>query len=283
MAETDYQYPGVTLLNELPRHSRQADEELLDFAARLAQKLKGFGVTGRIEHICPGPVVTTYEFKLDPGVKYSRVAELDEDLCLALGAESVRIERLPGKPHVGIEVSNRKRDDVYLREIIQARAFRESPSKLTIALGLTTDGAGFVLDLTKLSNLLIAGATGAGKSVCVNSIIISLLYKARPDEVKFILIDTKGLELSLYDGIPHLVVPIITDAGRASAALKWAVAQMEQRQQELSRWGVRDIAGFNEEVARRNRLGDFDEAGEPWRPLPYMVIIVDEIAELVDS
>lgn len=167
--------------------------------------------------------------------------------------------------------------------MIEARAFRESRSKLTVALGLTKEGAVFVLDLTKMPNLLIAGATGTGKSVCVNSIIVSLLYKARPDEVKFILIDTKGMELGLYDGIPHMATPVITDAGRASAALKWAVAQTEGRQQELSRWGVRDIAGFNEEVARRNRRGDFDEAGEPWRPLPYIVVAVDEIADLVNS
>jgi S-DNA-T family DNA segregation ATPase FtsK/SpoIIIE len=283
MRETDYHYPDVTLLCELARHDGQSDDELLDSAARLAQKLNEFDVTGQIKHICPGPVVTTYEFKPDPGVRYSRVAGLAEDLCLALGAESVRVSRLPGKQHVGIEVSNRERDDVPLRGLMEARPFRESPSKLTAALGLTTDGMGFVLDLAKLPNLLITGATGTGKSVCVNSIIISILYKARPDEVKFVLIDTKGLELSLYDGIPHLATPVITDPGRASAMLKWAVAQMERRQQEMSRWGVRDIEGFNEEVERRNGLGDFAESGETWKTLPYLVIIIDEVADLVDS
>ena len=283
MGENSYQYPDVTLLYEPTRRGEQSDGDLLDSAARLAQKLNEFGVTGQIKHICPGPVVTTYEFKPDPGVRYSRVAGLAEDLCLALGTESVCVRRLPGKPHVGIEVSNRERNDIPLRGIIEARPFCESPSKLTAALGLTTDGVGFVLDLEKLPNLLIAGATGTGKSVCINSIIISILYKARPDEVKFILIDTKGLELGLYDGIPHLAVPIITDAGRASAALRWAVAQMERRQQEMSRWGVRDVEGFNEEVARRNGLGDFDEEGVPWKLLPYIVIVIDEIADLVDS
>jgi S-DNA-T family DNA segregation ATPase FtsK/SpoIIIE len=283
MGETDYHYPDVTLLCEPARHDGQSDDELLDSAARLAQKLNEFDVTGQIKHICPGPVVTTYEFKPDPGVRYSRVAGLAEDLCLALGAESVRVSRLPGKPHVGIEVSNRERDDVPLRGLMEARPFRESPSKLTAALGLTTDGMGFVLDLAKLPNLLIAGATGTGKSVCVNSIIISILYKARPDEVKFVLIDTKGLGLSLYDGIPHLATPVITDPGRASAVLKWAVAQMECRQQEMSRWGVRDIEGFNEEVERHNGLGDFAESGEAWKKLPYLVIIIDEVCDLVDS
>jgi len=283
MGENDYQYPDVTLLCEPARHGGQSDDELLDSAARLAQKLSEFAVTGQIKHICPGPVVTTYEFKPDPGVRYSRVAGLAEDLCLALGAESVRVIRLPGKPHIGIEVSNRERDDVPLRGLIEARPFKESSSKLTAALGLTTDGIGFVLDLAKLPNLLIAGATGTGKSVCVNSIIISILYKARPDEVKFILIDTKGLELGLYDGIPHLAAPVITDAARASTALRWAVGQMERRQQEMSRWGVRDIEGFNEEVARRNVLGDIDVAGEPWKTLPYIVVVIDEIADLVDS
>jgi S-DNA-T family DNA segregation ATPase FtsK/SpoIIIE len=283
MGENDYQYPDVTLLCEPARHGGQSDDELLDSAARLAQKLSEFGVAGQIKHICPGPVITTYEFKPDPGVRYSRVAGLAEDLCLALGAESVRVSRLPGKPHVGIEVSNRERDNVPLRGLIEARPFRESPPKLTAALGVTTDGMGFVLDLAKLPNLLIAGATGTGKSVCVNSIIISILYKARPDEVKFILIDTKGLELGLYDGIPHLAAPVITDAARASTALRWAVGQMERRQQEMSRWGVRDIEGFNEEVARRNVLGDLDVAGEPWKTLPYIVVVIDEIADLVDS
>jgi DNA segregation ATPase FtsK/SpoIIIE-like protein len=278
-----YQFPDTALLNAPPPYHEQADEELLVRATRLAEKLKEFNVTGQIKHICPGPVVTTYEFKPDPGVKYSHVAGLADDLCLSLRADSVRIERLPGKPHIGIEVSNPVRDDVFLRGVIESRAFRESPSKLTIALGQIIDGLNYIIDLAQLPHLLIAGATGTGKSICINSIIVSILYKARPDEVKFILIDPKRLELSFYADIPHLATPIITDAGRASIALRWAAAEMDRRYKELSSWGVRDIAGFNEEVSRRNRIGDFDEAGDAWKPLPYLVIVIDEIADLVDS
>ena len=207
----DYSMPPLQFLNEAPPPSEQADTELLGLATRLAEKCKEFNVTGQIKHICPGPVVTTYEFKPDPGVKYSRVVSLVDDLCLALKAESIRIDRMPGKPHVGIEVPNPRRETIFLREVIESRAFRESTSKLTIALGKTIDGLNYVADLAKMPHLLIAGTTGAGKSVGVNSLIVSILYRARPDEVKFILIDPKRLELGLYEDIPHLAAPIITD------------------------------------------------------------------------
>jgi len=278
---TDYSMPPLEFLNEAPPHSEQADTELLSLATRLAEKCKEFNVTGQIKHICPGPVVTTYEFKPDPGVKYSRVVSLVDDLCLALKAESIRIDRMPGKPHVGIEVPNPRRETIFLREVIESRAFRESSSKLTIALGKTIDGLNYVADLAKMPHLLIAGTTGAGKSVGVNALIVSILYRARPDEVKFILIDPKRLELGLYEDIPHLTTPIITDPKLASRSLKWAVAEMERRYRELAGWGVRNIDGYNTEIMRRNLVKEYDEKGEPHKSLPYIVIIIDELADLM--
>ena len=277
----DYNPPALHFLNEAPPHSEQADAELLALANRLAEKCKEFNVTGQIKHICPGPVVTTYEFKPDPGVKYSRVVSLVDDLCLALKAESVRIDRMPGKPHVGIEVPNPRRETIFLREVIESRPFQESPSKLTIALGKTIDGLNYVADLAKMPHLLIAGTTGAGKSVGVNALIVSILYRARPDEVKFILIDPKRLELGLYEDIPHLATPIIVDPKVASRSLKWAVAEMERRYRDLAGWGVRNIDGYNTEIMRRNLIKEYDDNGEPWKPLPYIVIIIDELADLM--
>ena len=280
-AASDYQLPSVDLLNEAQMRREQADDELLSMATKLAEKCREFNVTGQIKYICPGPVVTTYEFKPDPGVKYSRVTGLVDDLCLALKAESIRIDRMPGKPHVGIEVPNPRRETIYLREVIESRAFKESTSKLTIALGKTIDGLNYVSDLTKMPHLLIAGTTGSGKSVGVNSLLVSILYRARPDEVKFILIDPKRLELGLYEDIPHLATPIIVDPKPAARALRWAVGEMERRYKELAGWGVRNIDGYNAERDRRNTVKDFDENGEPWTRMPYIVIIIDELADLM--
>jgi DNA segregation ATPase FtsK/SpoIIIE, S-DNA-T family len=278
---SDYGLPPLEFLNEAPPHSEQADTELLGLATRLAEKCKEFNVSGQIKHICPGPVVTTYEFKPDPGVKYSRVVSLVDDLCLALKAESIRIDRMPGKPHVGIEVPNPRRETIFLREVIESRAFQDSGSKLTIALGKTIDGLNYVADLAKMPHLLIAGTTGAGKSVGVNALIVSILYRARPDEVKFILIDPKRLELGLYEDIPHLATPIIVDPKVASRSLKWAVAEMEKRYRDLAGYGVRNIDGYNTEIMRRNLVKDYDDKGEPHKPLPYIVIIIDELADLM--
>jgi S-DNA-T family DNA segregation ATPase FtsK/SpoIIIE len=277
----DYGLPPLEFLNEAPPHSEQADTELLGLATRLAEKCKEFNVTGQIKHICPGPVVTTYEFKPDPGVKYSRVVSLVDDLCLALKAESIRIDRMPGKPHVGIEVPNPRRETIFLREVIESRPFRESASKLTIALGKTIDGLNYVADLAKMPHLLIAGTTGSGKSVGVNALIVSILYRARPDEVKFILIDPKRLELGLYEDIPHLATPIIVDPKLAARSLKWAVSEMERRYRDLAGWGVRNIDGYNTEIMRRNLVQEYDDKGDPWKPLPYIVIIIDELADLM--
>lgn len=280
-AASDYQLPSLEFLNEPHMRREQADDELLGMATKLAEKCREFNVTGQIKFICPGPVVTTYEFKPDPGVKYSRVTGLVDDLCLALKAESIRIDRMPGKPHVGIEVPNPRRETIFLREVIESRAFKESTSKLTIALGKTIDGLNYVSDLTKMPHLLIAGTTGSGKSVGVNSLLVSILYRARPDEVKLILIDPKRLELGLYEDIPHLATPIIVDPKPAARALRWAVGEMERRYKELAGWGVRNIDGYNAERDRRNTVKDFDENGEAWTRMPYIVIIIDELADLM--
>ena len=268
------------LVPPAPR-SEIADEELKERAIQLAEKCREFNVSGQVKQISPGPVVTTFEFKPDPGVKYSRVTGLVDDLCLALKAESIRIDRMPGKPHVGIEVPNPRRETIFLREVIESRAFKESTSKLTIALGKTIDGLNYVTDLTKMPHLLIAGTTASGTSVGVNSLLVSILYRARPDEVKLILIDPKRLELGLYEDIPHLATPIITDAKPATRALRWAVAEMERRYKELAGWGVRNIDGYNAERDRRNTVKDFDDSGQPWVRMPYIVIIIDELADLM--
>ena len=272
--------PSEFLIPGAPR-IEQKDEELLAIAQELTEKTKEFNVTGRVMHICQGPVVTTYEFKPDPGVKYSRVTGLSDDLCLALKAESIRIDRIPGKAFVGIEVPNRERETIQLREVIESKKFRESSSLLTIALGKTIDGLNYVADLAKMPHLLIAGATGAGKSVGVNTLVVSILYKARPDEVKFIMVDPKRLELGVYADIPHLATPIITDPKRAAISLKWAVSEMERRYKDLAGWGVRNIDGYNTEVKRRMANGELDDNGEPFRTLPYIVIIIDELADLM--
>lgn len=278
----DYVLPSSSFLTQQPPRIEQKDDELLAIAQELSEKTKEFNVTGRVVHICQGPVVTTYEFKPDPGVKYSRVTGLVDDLCLALKAESIRIDRIPGKAFVGIEVPNRDRETIHLREVIESKKFKESDSLLTLALGKTIDGLNFVTDLAKMPHLLIAGATGAGKSVGVNTLVVSILYKARPDEVKFIMVDPKRLELGVYADIPHLATPIITDPKRAAISLRWAVSEMERRYRDLAGWGVRNIDGYNQEVKRRNGLGITDEeTGDKFTTLPYIVIIIDELADLM--
>lgn len=277
----NYELPPSEFLIPSEARIEQKDEELLAIAHELTEKTKEFNVTGRVMHICQGPVVTTYEFKPDPGVKYSRVTGLSDDLCLALKAESIRIDRIPGKAFVGIEVPNRERETIQLREVIESKKFKESESLLSIALGKRIDGRNYVADLAKMPHLLIAGATGAGKSVGVNTLIVSILYKAKPDEVKFIMVDPKRLELGVYADIPHLATPIITDPKRAAIALKWAVSEMEKRYKDLAGWGVRNIDGYNTEVKKRNAAEQYDDNGEPHRTLPYIVIIIDELADLM--
>jgi S-DNA-T family DNA segregation ATPase FtsK/SpoIIIE len=277
----DYVLPSSQLLTPAAPHIEQKEKELLALADSLVEKTREFNVAGKVVNICPGPVVTTYEFKPDPGVKYSRVTGLVDDLCLALKAESVRIDRIPGKAFVGIEVPNSKRETIQLRDVIESKKFKDSESLMTIALGKTIDGLNYVTDLAKMPHLLIAGATGAGKSVGVNSLIVSILYKARPDEVKFIMVDPKRLELGVYADIPHLATPIITDPKRAAISLKWAVTEMERRYKDLAGYGVRNIDGYNAEAKRRNSIEQWDDTGEPHRILPYIIIIIDELADLM--
>jgi S-DNA-T family DNA segregation ATPase FtsK/SpoIIIE len=277
----DYVLPPTDFLPPPQPRIEQKDEALLSIAQELTEKTKEFNVTGRVVHICQGPVVTTFEFKPDPGVKYSRVTGLVDDLCLALKAESIRIDRIPGKAYVGIEVPNRHRETIQLGEVIESKKFKDSNSLLSIALGKSIDGLNYVADLAKMPHLLIAGATGAGKSVGVNTLVVSILYKAKPDEVKFIMVDPKQVELGIYADIPHLATPIITDPKRAAISLKWAVSEMEKRYKNLAGWGVRNLDGYNAEVKRRNTEGILDDNGEKWKNLPYIVIIIDELADLM--
>lgn len=282
LAGYTYKLPGLDLLEAPIGHFEQAEEELRERATILAEKCKEFAVTGHIHRINPGPVVTTFEFKPDPGIKYSRVVGLAEDLCLALKAESIRIDRIPGKSTVGIEAPNARRETIALRDVVESSRFVASPSKLTIGLGKTINGEEYIADLAKMPHLLIAGATGAGKSVTLNAIILSILYKASPDEVKFIMVDPKRVELGLYEGIPHLLTPIVTDPKRASNALKWAVNEMEARYRQLATLGVRNIEQYNRQVREMTSPSLFDDpAAEPLKPLPYIVIAIDELADLM--
>nr|HQU82857.1 DNA translocase FtsK [Pyrinomonadaceae bacterium] len=277
----NYVLPTSDFLTPAEARIEQKEGDLLATAQELTEKTKEFNVTGRVVHICQGPVVTTYEFKPDPGVKYSRVTGLVDDLCLALKAESIRIDRIPGKAFVGIEVPNHQRETIHLREVVESKKFKEANSLLSVALGKTIDGLNYVADLSKMPHLLMAGQTGAGKSVGVNSLIVSILYKAKPDEVKFIMVDPKQVELGIYADIPHLATPIIKDPKRASVALKWTVSEMEKRYKDLAGWGVRNIDGYNTEVKRRNSVGQLDDNGEAFRVLPYIVVIIDELADLM--
>ncbi len=277
----NYVLPDPSMLTLAPPGVKQRDDELRELAALLEEKAAEFNVPGKVVNIAPGPVVTTFEFKPAPGVKYSRVTGLVDDLCLALKAESMRIDRIPGKAYVGIEVPNKKRDIIHLRDVVESPQFGRSSSLLSVGLGKTIDGGKFVSDLAKMPHLLIAGATGAGKSVGVNTLVMSILFKAKPDEVKFIMVDPKRLELGLYADIPHLSVPIITEPKRAANALKWATSEMERRYKDLAQHSVRNIDGYNAEVKRLNSLEMWDDTGEPHRTLPYIVIIIDELADLM--
>lgn len=274
----DYKLPTTDMLTPPAPRPEMAESDLLERARQLAEKCQEFNVSGQVKQISPGPVVTTFEFKPDPGVKYSRITSLVDDLCLGLKAESIRIDRIPGKSTVGIEVPNDKREVIRLREVIESKKFRDSESKLTLALGKTIDGANYSADLAKMPHLLIAGATGAGKSVALNAILLSLLFKATPDEVKLILVDPKRLELGLYADLPHLLTPIVTDPKRAGYALKWAVAEMENRYKHLAQFGVRNIEQYNQEVSGMKPKNDDEEAPQP---LPFIVIIIDELADLM--
>jgi len=276
-----YKFPTPALLRP-PDDSEGIDEdELKDRAARLTAKFGEFGVTGTITQIHPGPVVTTYEFKPEAGIKYSRITNLVDDLCLAMKAESILIDRIPGKSTVGIEVPNLHREIIHLREGIESIEFVASPSKLSLCLGKVITGKIKIADLTQMPHLLIAGSTGSGKSVALNSMIVSILYKANPEEVKLILIDPKRLELGLYQGTPHLMTPIVTEPKQAANVLRRATFEMEERLKKLAEHGVRNIEQYNNIFALDSTLNLFDNDGKPERPLPYIVIVIDELADLM--
>jgi len=238
-------------------------------------------VLGVVKEINPGPVVTTYEFKPDAGIKYSKIVGLADDLALALQAESIRIDRMSGRGTVGIEIPNQHRETISLREILESEAFQLSHSRLTLALGKTVSGETHVTDLTQMPHLLIAGATGQGKSVGLNCMIASILYKSTPDEVRLILIDPKRLELGVYEDIPHLLTPVVTDPKIAANVLRWAVQEMEKRIRKLASEGVRNIEQFNNIIRAEKGSAGVGPDGEEIRPLHYIVIIIDELADLM--
>jgi S-DNA-T family DNA segregation ATPase FtsK/SpoIIIE len=276
--------PAIELLSPAENPFPVNEDDLMERARMISDKCAEFDVNGSITQIHPGPVVTTFEFKPDAGIKYARITGLVDDLCLGIKAESMRIDRIPGKATVGIEVPNSQRELIMLRELIESDTFRKSPSKLTLALGKLINGSPFVTDLVRMPHLLIAGATGSGKSVALNCMITSVLYKATPEEVRFIFIDPKRLELGLYADIPHLLTPIVTDAGEAANALRWATSEMETRYKKLALRGVRNIDQYNNLLrgpGTQLSLLDEEAEGELERPLSYLVIVIDELADLM--
>jgi DNA segregation ATPase FtsK/SpoIIIE, S-DNA-T family len=282
----EYRLPPTDLLNEIPGRSSYDSLELKEIAGRIKNKFEEFNVHGNVVQINPGPVVTTFEFKPEAGIKYSRITTLSEDLCLGLQAESILIERIPGKPTVGIEVPNSRREVISLRQILESEEFGDSNSRLTICLGKDISGRIKVAALESMPHLLIAGSTGAGKSVMLNSMIMSILYKATPDEVRMILVDPKRLEMGLYEGIPHLLTPVITDAKKATNALRNAVLEMERRLKLLAAQGVRNIDQYNRKIKQlqnepRSLFEDDGMTDEELKPLPYILIMIDELADLM--
>lgn len=276
--------PPIELLNPPDNPFPVNEAQLMERARMISDKCAEFDVLGSVTQIHPGPVVTTFEFKPDAGVKYSKITSLVDDLCLGIKAESIRIDRIPGKATVGIEVPNSQRELIMLRELIESDAFRKSPSRLTLALGKLINGNPFVTDLTRMPHLLIAGATGAGKSVSLNCMITSILYKATPEEVRFILIDPKRLELGIYADIPHLLTPIVTDAAEAANVLRWATSEMEARYKKLALRGVRNIDQYNNLLRSSGPQMSFlnnSPEGEWEKPLPYLVLVIDELADLM--
>ncbi|MBL8179346.1 MAG: DNA translocase FtsK 4TM domain-containing protein, partial [Bryobacterales bacterium] len=282
-----YQIPSTSLLNEVPTRTGYDGFELKEIAGRIKAKLEEFNVLGSVVQINPGPVVTTFEYKPDAGVKYSKIVTLNDDLCLGLQAESIFIERLAGKPTVGIEVPNSRREVISLRQILESEEFNESASKMTICLGKDINGRIKVTPLETMPHLLIAGSTGSGKSVMLNSLIMSVLFKATPDDVRMVLIDPKRVEMGIYEGIPHLLTPVITDAKQATNALRNAVLEMERRLKLLASQGVRNIDQFNKKVRQMagepRSLFEDDEVGaqETLEPLPYILVVIDELADLM--
>jgi len=298
----EYELPPLDLLTTPPHDAKAAEinEEGLEENARLLESvLEDFGIRGEIVKVRPGPVVTLYELEPAPGTKTSRVISLADDIARSMSAVAVRIAVVPGRNAIGIELPNNHREMVHLQELLACNEFERSQSVLTLALGKDIGGTPVVVDLARMPHLLIAGTTGSGKSVGVNSMILSLLYRLRPDQCRFIMIDPKMLELSVYDGIPHLLAPVVTDAKKAVVALKWVVREMENRYRSMSKLGVRNVAGYNQRLERARSKGEiiqrrvqtgFDpDTGKPvyeeqaldTTPLPHIVVIVDEMADLM--
>lgn len=271
----NYEFPSIEFLNKNKSNKNDAAlaNNLKAKAAKLEKTLKDFKVDAKVVQVTQGPAVTRYEIHPNTGVKVSSIVRLSDDIALNLEAKSIRIEApIPGKAAVGIEVENEKINMVTLREIVDSKEFKASKSKITFAVGKDIAGKAIVADLKTMPHMLIAGSTGSGKSVCINSIIVSILYKAKPDEVKFVLIDPKVVELGNYNGIPHMLIPVVTEPSKAAAALNWAVAEMTDRYKKFAEEGVRDLAGFNDYVR---------DKGESDRVMPQIVIIIDELADLM--
>jgi S-DNA-T family DNA segregation ATPase FtsK/SpoIIIE len=287
--EGDYKLPGVELLKDpAPSKSRPTKEELLQQSELLEKKLQDYSIEGKVTYVSPGPVVTMFEFEPAPGIKINKIMSLSDDLAMAMKATSIRISPIHGRSTLGIEVPNQERDDVCLKELIVSDIFRKSPSKLTIALGKDIFGTPVMADLSKMPHLLIAGATGSGKSVGMNSIVLSLLYRATPKEVKMLMIDPKMLELSAYAEIPHLLMPVITLPKEASNALKMLVFEMERRYRLLAESGARNIETYNSKFKTQSSKFRINEPEESEfhsaierEPLPYIVIFIDELADLM--
>jgi S-DNA-T family DNA segregation ATPase FtsK/SpoIIIE len=277
-----FKLPPSTLLNAGEGPQTVREEELRQEAKVLEDKCAEFDVRGRVVQINPGPMVTTYEFKPEAGVKYSRVTGLADDLCLAMRAESILIERMAGKSTVGIQVPNHERETIHLRDVIESETFAKAKSRLTLAMGKDINGRIVTADLASMPHVLIAGSTGSGKSVAINAMIMSLLYRTTPSQVRLILVDPKRVELGMYEGIPHLFTPIITEPKLAANALRNAVREMERRLKLLASRSVRNIDQYNklyENSALPLFESDVDDEDEG--PLPYIVIIIDELADLM--
>ena len=273
--------PPLSLL-DAPKTERKIDErELMEGARLLEEKCREFAVEGGVAQIHPGPVVTTFEFKPDAGVKYGKITSLADDLCLAMQAESVLIDRIPGKSTVGIQIPNQAREQISLRELLQSEMYQRSSSKLTLALGKTIHGEPYMTDLAMMPHLLIAGSTGTGKSVAINSMLSSILFRATPEDVRLIMIDPKRVELGIYEDIPHLMTPVVVDPKQAINALRWAVKEMEERYKKLAAAGVRNIEQYNRNAAYMAKEKPSAESEELLVPLPYIVVVIDELADLM--
>ena len=268
-----YEYPPVELLSKPSKKSLKGGAKALtDTATKLQKTLYSFGVSAKVENVSVGPAITRYELKPAEGVRVSKIANLADDIALNLAAETIRIEApIPGKQAVGIEVPNKEKEVVHFREILDSKEFKENKSKLTVGLGKDVAGNVQLADIAKMPHVLIAGSTGSGKSVCINTIITSIIYNAKPSEVKFVMVDPKVVELSVYNGIPHLLIPVVTDPRKAAGALAWAVQEMDDRYNKFASKGVRDLKGYNKAMEKEN------EAGK----LPQIVIIIDELADLM--